>query len=178
MRNKSKSELNVEIIQGDITKLKVDVIVNAANTSLLGGGGVDGAIHRAAGPDLVKECKTLKGCETGEAKLTKGYQLPAPYVIHTVGPVWHGGRDGEATLLENCYKNSLQLALENKLQTIAFPAISTGVYGYPFLEAGKIALNTTFQFLKQNELPRKVVFVLFKEQEQRQFKTLFETLLS
>lgn len=136
----------VKVVQGDITKLKVDAIVNAANTSLLGGGGVDGAIHRAAGPELLVECRSLGGCPTGEARITKGHNLPSRYVIHTVGPVWRGGSSGEEELLANCYKNCLLLAAEKNLTSIAFPAISTGVYAYPKEEAARIALDVMKEF--------------------------------
>ncbi|MBU1053499.1 MAG: O-acetyl-ADP-ribose deacetylase [Proteobacteria bacterium] len=151
----------IEIKQEDITKLHVDAIVNAANRSLLGGGGVDGAIHRAAGPMLLEECKTLGGCDTGEAKITKGYNLPASYVIHTVGPVY-SGKPADSSLLAQCYTNSLQLALEKKLNSIAFPAISCGVYGYPIKDACKIAIDTTCSFLESQESSlSKVIFILF-----------------
>lgn len=154
----------IKIIQGDITKLEVDAIVNAANTSLLGGGGVDGAIHRSAGPQLLQECKTLGGCKTGEAKITKGYKLPAKFVIHTVGPVWHGGKNNEDELLANCYKNSLKLSLKNNIKTIAFPCISTGVYGFPKERAAKIAITQTKNFLKDNKSIESVTFVCFDDE--------------
>jgi O-acetyl-ADP-ribose deacetylase len=153
----------IAIIQGDITKLGVDAIVNAANTTLLGGGGVDGAIHCAAGPELLAECRTLCGCKPGEAKLTRGYHLPARFVIHTVGPVWRGGQRGEPGTLANCYRNSLQLAVENEIKTIAFPAISCGAYGYPIPEAAQIALKTTRDFLATDDSIEKVTFILWGE---------------
>ena len=144
---KKDPDSTIEIVRGDITALHVDAIVNAANTTLLGGGGVDGAIHRAAGPELLMECRTLDGCRPGEAKITRGYRLPARFVIHTVGPVWRGGKHGEADTLANCYQNSLQVAVENGIKTIAFPAISCGAYGYPIQEAAQIALKTIREFL-------------------------------
>ena len=139
----------IRVVQGDITALKVDAIVNAANSTLLGGGGVDGAIHRAAGPELKTYCAKLDGCPTGESKITPGFKLPAKYVIHTVGPVWHGGKSQEATLLANCYRNSLELALENGVKTITFPSISTGAYGYPKEEAAKIAVSVMREYEKK-----------------------------
>jgi O-acetyl-ADP-ribose deacetylase (regulator of RNase III) len=160
----------IKIFLGDITKLNVDAIVNAANSTLLGGGGVDGAIHRAAGKELLEECKTLSGCHTSEAKITKGYNLPAKYVIHTVGPVWRGGNHNEDNLLANSYKNSLQLAVENKIRTIAFPAISTGVYSFPIERATKIAITTVEKFLKNDSTIEKVIFVCFKENDYMVYK--------
>jgi O-acetyl-ADP-ribose deacetylase (regulator of RNase III) len=154
----------IEARQGDITKIEVDAIVNAANTSLLGGGGVDGAIHRAAGPELLKECRSLGGCPTGEARLTRGYDLAARYVIHTVGPVYRG-RPQDQTLLTACYRNSLKIAAEKNLAAIAFPAISCGVYGYPIKEACRIAVDTTCNFLKVNPSIEEVIFMLFSSND-------------
>jgi len=150
-----------ELYRGDITRLAVDAIVNAANSSLLGGGGVDGAIHREAGPELLAECRLLGGCPTGEARLTRGYGLPARFVIHTVGPVWQGGGAGESELLAACYRNSLRIAAEHGLRSVAFPAISTGIYGYPRELAAEIALREVRQELSKNPLPERVILVSF-----------------
>ncbi len=152
----------IEIRQGDITQLDVDAIVNAANTKLLGGGGVDGAIHRAAGPQLLEACRTIGGCPTGEARITGGYNLAARHVIHTVGPVY-SGKQQDSQLLTHCYLNSLKLAVENNLTTIAFPAISCGVYGYPLEDACKIAVETSYSFLKRNPFLQKIIFIQFSE---------------
>lgn len=150
-----------EVVQADITKLAVDAIVNAANSSLLGGGGVDGAIHRAAGPDLVAACRLLGGCDTGDAKITPGFRLPAKYVIHAVGPVWRGGMSGEPELLTSCYRRSIEVAIENDIRTIAFPAISCGIYGYPIDEAAKIAIGETQRVLANGDSIDRVLFVAF-----------------
>ena len=151
----------IEIVQGDITELEVDAIVNAANESLLGGGGVDGAIHRRAGPELLEACRKLGGARTGEAKITPGFELPARCVIHAVGPVWQGGTHGEPELLASCYRNSLQLARQHDLQTIAFPAISTGVYGYPIEAATRVAIGEVRGFLQASQVPQRVTFCCF-----------------
>jgi len=165
------SRINIQ--QGDITKLDVDAIVNAANEHLDGGNGVDGAIHAAAGPQLLEECLALGGCPTGEARLTKGYNLKAKHIIHTVGPVWHDGTEDEPQLLENCYRNSLQLACDNNIRTIAFPAISTGAYGFPPNQAASIAIKTTTDFLKKHDLPEQVTFVCFDEQSMSYYESYF-----
>jgi O-acetyl-ADP-ribose deacetylase (regulator of RNase III) len=151
----------IVIVEGDITKQKVDAIANAANTSLLGGGGVDGAIHRAAGPELMAECRTLHGCPTGDAKVTRGYRLPAPWVIHTVGPVWRDGKHSEDELLASCYRRSLQLAVHTGIRSIAFPAISTGIYGFPLERATRIAVREVRAFLEKKTSLKKVLFVCF-----------------
>jgi len=167
-----KSSSKIEIVRGDITKVDVDAIVNAANTTLLGGGGVDGAIHRAAGAELLAECRTLGGCEPGKAKITRGYRLPARFVIHTVGPIWRGGKHGEPETLADCYRNSLQLAVENGIKTIAFPAISCGAYGYPVEEAAQIAAKTTREFLAKADRLEKVIFVLWGEEIYEAYRQL------
>ena len=164
-RNSFSMQSKIEIIQGDITKISVDAIVNAANKTLLGGGGVDGAIHAAAGRELLKECLTIHGCETGQAKITKGYNLPAKYVIHTVGPIWHRGTNNEGALLASCYHNCLKIAEENNIKTIAFPSISTGVYGYPIEEASIIALKEIILFLETHSTIEKVTLVCFGERD-------------
>jgi O-acetyl-ADP-ribose deacetylase len=160
MRGEASSN-RIEVVEGDITKQRVDAIVNAANTTLLGGGGVDGAIHRAAGPELLAECRTLGGCATGQAKITKGYRLPAKWVIHTVGPVWHGGGHGEDELLASCYRSCFALAVQQGFHSIAFPSISTGAYGFPMERAARIAVRETKAFLERNPSVGKVRLVCF-----------------
>lgn len=164
----------VVIVQGDITEQGVDAIVNAANSTLLGGGGVDGAIHRKAGPGLLEECRTLNGCPTGEAKITRGHNLPAKHVIHTVGPVWNGGERGEDALLADCYRNSLALAARNGIRTIACPSISTGAYRFPMERACRIALSETLRFLEENSLPEIVVFVCFGNEAYQSYVAAFD----
>jgi O-acetyl-ADP-ribose deacetylase (regulator of RNase III) len=164
----------IEVVEGDITGQRVDAIVNAANTSLLGGGGVDGAIHRAAGPGLLEECRTLGGCPTGEARITKGYRLPARWVIHTVGPVWRGGDRGEEGLLRSCYRNSLALAAQHRVNTIAFPAISTGAYGYPLERATGIAVGETEGSLERQASVQKVIFVCFDKRAYEAYRSALE----
>jgi O-acetyl-ADP-ribose deacetylase (regulator of RNase III) len=167
-------EPRVELINGDITSLDADIIVNAANKTLLGGGGVDGAIHNAAGPDLYEECKSLNGCETGQAKITNGYRLRARYIIHTVGPVWRGGSNDEKALLASCYNSSLAIAKEMKVRTIAFPGISTGVYGFPKELAAIIAISETRRFLDKNKYPEKVIFVTYDRENYETYRKLLE----
>ena len=168
----------IRIIQGDITKLKVDAIVNAANNSLLGGGGVDGAIHRAAGPELLNETRKIGGCPTGEARVSKGYKLPAPWVIHTVGPIWRGGSQNEERLLSQCYRNSLRAAVENGAKTVAFPAISTGVYGFPLKRATEIALKEVLAFLENEDSPDQITFVCFGDEALKTYEEVFSGLIS
>lgn len=166
----------IEIVRGDITNQAVDAIVNAANTSLLGGGGVDGAIHRAAGPELLAECRTLGGCPTGSAKITAGYRLPARHVIHTVGPVYRDGRHGEAESLASCYRTSLELAAQHGCETVAFPAISCGVYGYPLNEAARVSLGEVVAYLSSSDQPRLVRWVLFDERAYGAYAAAMESL--
>ena len=164
----------IQLIQADITTLEVDALVNAANESLLGGGGVDGAIHRAAGPELLEECRTLGGCSTGQAIITNGYNLKAKFVIHSVGPVWRDGTNGEPQLLASCYRSCLQLAVENQIQTFAFPSISTGVYGYPIMQASQIAVREVRNFLGNNPLIKQVSFVCFSPEDLYVYKSLLK----
>lgn len=176
----SKSPIfhSIEIVEGDITKQAVDAVVNAANTSLLGGGGVDGAIHRAAGPELLAECRPLGGCPTGQTRITQGYRLPARFVIHAVGPVYAGGTRGESELLRSCYTSALHLAEQNDCRTIAFPAISCGIYGYPMQEAARIALAATAAWLAEHSLPQKVRFVLFGRAAYDTWRKVYDELAS
>ena len=166
--------IRLELMTGDITALDVDAIVNAANPSLLGGGGVDGAIHKAAGPELLAECEKLNGCETGNARITGGYHLKAKHIIHTVGPVWYGGHRDEHELLASCYQKSLSLAKDHKIKTIAFPAISTGAYGFPADQAAMIAVKETRRFLKKNQYPEKVLFVTFGNDNYEIYRRLLD----
>ena len=167
------------IEQGDITEYSVDAIVNAANSSLAGGGGVDGAIHRAAGPDLLKECLKIGYCGPGKAVITSGYNSNAVHIIHTVGPVWNGGTDREDKILSECYNNSLKLAVVNNIRTIAFPCISTGIYGYPFKEASEIAVTMVMNFLKENEHNfKKIYFIIFSEKEYLEFKDIYSKIFN
>jgi len=168
------SKTRVELIKGDITTLDVEAIVNAANSSLLGGGGVDGAIHNAAGPELLSECESLNGCETGQSKMTKGYRLKAKHIIHTVGPVWYGGYRDEHLLLASCYQTSLALAKEKKIKTLAIPGISTGVYGFPKDLAALIAVNETKRFMNKHSYPEKVIFVTYCDENYETYRKLLD----
>lgn len=170
----SEAKSRIHIVQGDIVQQDVDAIVNAANTSLLGGGGVDGAIHRAAGPELLEECKTVGGCPTGEARITKGYRLPARHVIHTVGPVYRDGSQGEPELLASAYRSSLALAEKHGCRTVAFPSISTGVYRFPIEKAARIAQNTVLKWLQGHDVPEEVTFVLFSDSDLSVYRRTFE----
>jgi O-acetyl-ADP-ribose deacetylase len=172
--NQRRGEVQLEVWRGDITKLAVDAIVNAANSSLLGGGGVDGAVHRAAGEELVHECRLLGGCKTGDAKITKGYHLPSRFVIHTVGPVWNGGTHGEDALLESCYHRSLELVVQHDLKSVAFPAISTGIYGFPADRAAQIAVSTIRAFLKSHTDLKRIVLVAFDLRTEALYRTALE----
>jgi O-acetyl-ADP-ribose deacetylase (regulator of RNase III) len=165
----------IEIVRGDITTAEVDAIVNAANASLMGGGGVDGAIHRAAGPELLEECRLLGGCPTGEARITRGYRLPARYIIHTVGPVWRGGEAGEPAMLRSCYRCSLELAREHGCATVAFPAISCGVYGYPLREGAMVSLETVRVELDEHDSPGLVRWVMFDEETYEVWRGVYES---
>ena len=169
-------QYRIKLVQGDITKLNVDAIVNAANRTLLGGGGVDGAIHRAAGPELLEYCHTLNGCNTGEAKLSPGFRLPAKYVIHAVGPVWRNGTKNETALLASAYRNSLEIAKENKFTTVAFPNISTGIYGFPKDKAAEIAIKTVTDFLSENDFPKEVWFAIFDDSNMYMYRKLLNRL--
>jgi O-acetyl-ADP-ribose deacetylase (regulator of RNase III) len=173
----SELRARIEVVTADITTLALDAIVNAANESLLGGGGVDGAIHRAAGPKLLDECRTIGGCPTGEARITAGYDLAARFVIHTVGPIWRGGTAGESTLLGSCYANSLRLAKQNQIESIAFPAISTGVYGYPLEDATKIAVRSVAAWLVANGLPSRVTFCCFRDADAETYRRILPAIL-
>lgn len=164
----------LKALQGDITTLAVDAIVNAANSSLLGGGGVDGAIHRAAGPKLLSECRSLNGCETGNAKITRGYELRAKYVIHTVGPVWKDGTRGEPQLLASCYRRSLEIAADHKISSIAFPSISTGVYNYPFADAAQIAIATVRDFTTEQTSLSEIIFCCFSKSDYKVYSDLLQ----
>ena len=167
----------IVVVEGDITRQRVDAIVNAANSSLLGGGGVDGAIHRAAGPELLEECRTLGGCPIGQAKITRGYRLPAKWVIHTVGPIWQGGDRGEDDLLAACYRNSLALAVQHRIRSIAFPAISTGAYGFPLERATRIAVTEVRRFLEEDPTIEQVVLVCFGRQSTEVARATLEALI-